>query len=342
MIRHPEWSNFVNSLWKMMAALLLAVLLLPSSATAQGHGMNNLQVKVDVRFEDNRSAPAGVIVDLEYGDGVPFAHSQTDSSGKVRFIPDQATIYIVRAKQPGYKEATARLNLQNTQSGYAILILKRDPNQPAPTNEGGAVSVADLAPPGPARKEYDLGQHALESRDLDSGITHLKKAIALQDQYPQAYTLLGMAYNEQKKWKEAQGVLEKAIQQDPKAGEAYVQLGSSLLQQQDYTGAEKALNQGLQLNPDALSAPMAHYNLATAYLTTGQWKDAEPHAAKAIAATPDFAVGHWLMAQIMLKKGDGQGAINEFQSYLKLDPNGSFAPSVRAVIPKIEAAIQKK
>jgi Tfp pilus assembly protein PilF len=64
--------------------------------------------------------------------------------------------------------------------------------------------------------------------------------------------------------------------------------------------------------------------------------------AKTIAAQPDYALAHWLMAQIMLKKGDGQGAINEFQTYLKLDPNGSIAPSDRAVIPKIEDAIQKK
>jgi tetratricopeptide (TPR) repeat protein len=331
-----------------LAIALLVLLLAPGPVFAQRgtpKPFTNPRIQVQVRFPNGTAAPNGVYVELEFQNTVMVMQDQTDSSGKCIFIPPAPAIYIVRAKQPGYYDATQTLDLQNAQTGLAELTLRPKPEEAPPEPPSGAgatVSAIDLTVPQPARKECDLGQRALESRDLDAGIAHLKKAIELHDQYPRAYTLLGMAYNEQKKWKDAQGMLEKAIQQDPKASEAYVQLGSALIQQKDYAGAEKVLNQGLQLNPDAQSSPMAHYNLATAYFTSGQWKDAEPHAAKTIAATPDFPLAHWLMAQIMLKKGDGQGAINEFQSYLKLDPNGSYAPSVRAVIPRIEAAIQKK
>jgi Tfp pilus assembly protein PilF len=335
--------------WWLVTVSLLIGLLIPSPAAAQRgtpKPFNNPLIQVQVRNSDGTPAPRGVLIELEGEDGSPIDQQQTDSSGKCRFVPPSPAVYIVRAKQPGYQPATSRLDLQNTQTGMAFLVLRPIPGQtpPAPPKDatGPSVSVADLSVPEPARKEYDLGQHALEGHDVDGGIAHLKKAIELHDQFPQAYTLLGLAYNEQKKWKDAQGVLEKAIQQDPKAAQAYVQLGSALIQQKDYAGAEKALDQGLQLNPDAQESPMAHYELATAYFTTGQWKNAEPHAAKTIAAQPEFPLAHWLMAQIMLKKGDGQGAISEFQTYLKLDPNGSFAPSVRAVIPKIEAAMQKK
>ena len=335
--------------WWQVTVSLLTRLLVPSPAAAQRgtpKPFNNPLIQVQVRASDGTTAPRGVLIELEGEDGTPIDQAQTDSSGKCRFIPPSPAIYIVRAKQPGYQPETARLDLQNTQTGMAFLVLRPIPGQapPAPPADatGPSVSVADLSVPEVARKEFDLGQHSLESRDLEGGIVHLKRAIELHDPYPQACTLLGMAYNEQKKWKDAQGALEKAIQQDPKAAEAHIQLGISLLQQKDYAGSEKALNEGLQLNPDAQSSPMAHYSLATAYFAGGQWRDAEPHAAKTIATQPDYALAHWLMAQIMLKKGDGQGAINEFQTYLKLDPNGSFAPSVRAVIPKIEAAIQKK
>jgi len=120
-------------------------------------------------------------------------------------------------------------------------------------------------------------------------------------------------------------------------------LGATLNQEKDYAGAEKALKQGFQLVPEpAEGAAAAHYELGFASFSLGRWQDAEPQVAKTIATLPDFALAHWLMAQIMLKKGDGQGAINEFQTYLKLDPNGPAAPSVRAVIPKIQAAIAKK
>ncbi|MGA8223690.1 MAG: tetratricopeptide repeat protein [Candidatus Acidiferrales bacterium] len=333
----------MKSFWKMIAAFVLAALILPSPAGAQGHGNANLKIRVDVRFEDNRSAPAGVIVDLEYGDGVPYAHSQTDSGGKCNFIPDTATIYYVRAKQPGYLEATQRLDLQNSQDGYAILILKRDPKHPAPADTPGTtISAAELSIPDAAKKEFDKATEALQNHDLDGGVSHLKKAIELHAQYPQAYTMLGSAYNQQKKWSDAQGALQKAIQQDPNEADAYFQLGATLNQQKDFAGAEKALKQGFQLVPEPAEGAAAHYELAFACFSQGRWQEAEPQAAKTIAAQQDFALAHWLMAQIMLKKGDGQGAINEFQTYLKLDPNGPAAPSVRAVIPKIQAAIAKK
>ena len=333
--------------WLVLVPVLVG-LLLPGTAAAQRGSSKpfmSARIQVQVRLPDGTAAPNGIYVELEFQNTQMVMQDQTDSSGKCTFIPPAPAIYLVRAKQPGYYDAVATIDLQNTPTGMAMLVLKPKPGEAPPEPPKGAgntVSAIELSVPEPARKEYDLGQHALETRDLDGGIAHLKKAIELHDPYPQACTLLGMAYNEQKKWKDAQGALEKAIQQDPKAVEAYFQLGASLNQQKDHAGAAKALNQGLELNPDALHAAAAHYELARAYLALGQWQDANPHAAKAVAMQPDVASWHILMGNIDLKKGDGQGAISEFQAYLKLDPNGTAAASVHDMIPKIQAAMQKK
>ena len=77
-------------------------------------------------------------------------------------------------------------------------------------------------------------------------------------------------------------------------------------------------------------------------MALGQWQDANPHVAKAVAMQPDVASWHILMGNINLKKGDGQGAISEFQAYLRLDPNRPAAASIKDVIPKIQAAMPKK
>jgi Tfp pilus assembly protein PilF len=335
--------------WLPQVFLLLVILLIPETAAAQGGGskpFTNARIWVQVRFPDGAAVPNGVFIELELQNTQMVTQDQTDSSGKCMLIPPGPAIYLVRAKQAGYFDAVVSVDLQNTPTGMANLILKPKPGEAPPPSppkgaKGATISAVDLSVPEPAQKEFGLSQQALQNHDLDAGIAHLKKAIELHDQFPQAYILLGMTYNEQKNWKDAQAALEKAIQQNPKAADAYVQLGSALLQEKDYAGAEKALNQGLQLNPVAQDSSMAQYTLATAYFADGQWKNAEPHVAKTIASTPDFALGHWLMAQIMLKKGDGRGAINEFETYLKLDPNGPAAPSVRVVIPKIQAAIQR-
>lgn len=334
----------MKSLRWALCVCVFALFIFAPGVLAQIRATKNVQVQVQVRYPDGTPATVGVFVELELQNGEMVDQAQTDSSGRCHFMPNTGqTVYLVRVKQPGYLEARARLDLQNTQSGYANLVLKPIPGQPAPADGAGvAVSAADLSVPEPARKEFDLGQESLQKHEIDAGIAHLKKAIELHDEYPKAYTLLGTALNEQKKWKEAQAALDKAVQLDPKAAEAYFQLGAALNQQKDYAGAEKAFTRGLELKPDAPTAPIAHYELARAYMGLAQWQNAEPHAAKAIAGQPDFAMGHVLMGNIDLKKGDGPAAITEFQAYLKLEPNGPSAASVRDMIPKIQAAMQKK
>jgi tetratricopeptide (TPR) repeat protein len=334
---------------RLVPAALISFVLFPNNLWAQMPQPKPtfaMHISVQARLADGSPVPIGSLCELDLQNGEMLDQGQTDSSGKCNFTPSDHTIYKILVKAPGYTEAASQVDLQNSQTGVAFLTLRPAPGQPlplAPKDAAGAtVSAIDLSVPESARKEYDLGQHAVENHDLDGGIAHLKKALQIDDRFPQAYTLLGMAYNEQKKWKDAQGVLEKAIQEDPKSVEAYFQLGASLNQQRDSLGAVKALNQGLVLNANAPDAAAAHYELARAYLALGQWQDANPHAAKAVAMQPDVATWHILMGNINLKKGDGQGAINEFQACLKLEPNGPAAASIRDMIPKIQAALQKQ
>ncbi|MGH9747887.1 MAG: tetratricopeptide repeat protein [Candidatus Acidiferrales bacterium] len=314
----------------------------------QGGGVpfDSPAISVQVQNVDGTAATRGIHVVLELEEGGTVEDCQTATGGQCHFTPPGPGVYLVRLKQPGYKDDSKRIELVDIQKGYARLVLKPLDGQTPPPLSGGvggpAVNVADLSIPENARKEFDKGQKALMDKDLDSGVEHLKKAIQLHDSFPQAYVLLGMAYNGQQKWQDAVVALQRAVQLSPQLGEAYLHLGTSLRQTKDLPGAEKALTKGIELSPNSAALPAGEYELAQTYMDMGQWQSAEPYARKAVAAQPDFALAHWLLAQIMLKKGDGQTAITEFETYLKLDPNGAAAPSVRAVIPKIQAAMAKQ
>ena len=331
----------------LIIGVMLAIVALPRGAAAQRPGATGqsmgLEINVQVRTPDGKPAPTGIHIALELSEGGPVDDCQTQPGGRCHFIPPTTGSYLVRVKEPGYKQNVARVDLIGNPKGYASLSLDPIPGQAPPEAPkdatGPSVSAADLAVPDNARKEFDAGQKALEAKDLDSGIAHLKKAIELYDNFPQAYTTLGAAYVEQKKFAEAQTVLEKAIQLDPKAVGAYIELGAALNQLKDYPGAVTALNKGLELNPDV---PAADYELAKAYMAQQQWQNAEAPLRKALAAQPDLAGAHVMLGNVLLKKGDGPGALSEFQAYLKLDPNGPMAPGVRDIIPKIQAAIAKQ
>jgi len=332
---------------RWLCMLMLAFLTLPRCAYAQRSGAQSqqmgLEVNVQIRTIDGKPAPPGIHLTLELAEGGPVDDCQTQPDGRCHFVPPTTGSYLVRITEPGYKHLASRVDLISTPKGYVALTLQPIPGEAPPQvpkdATGASVSAADLAVPDNARKEFEAAQKALEAKDLDSGIAHLKKATQLYENFPQAYATMGAAYLDQKKYKEAQTALEKAVQLDPKAAGAFIELGATLNQLKDYPGAVSALTKGLDLNADVAAGD---YELAKAYMAQQQWQNAEPHLRKVIAAQPEMAGAHVMLGNVLLKKGDGPGALNEFQTYLKLDPNGPMAPGVRDVIPKIQAALAKQ
>jgi tetratricopeptide (TPR) repeat protein len=72
------------------------------------------------------------------------------------------------------------------------------------------------------------------------------------------------------------------------------------------------------------------------YWSQGRWQQAEPHARKSIELKHDIPLAHILLGNILLKKQDSRGALTEFKEYLRLDPNGPFAPGARDMVAKLE------
>lgn len=339
----------MKGLWRLVPpALTLLAACTASPIWAQRSGAaqssstvswNNALIIVRVRNADGTSATRGITVNLESVEGATVSSCRTPNDGECTFVPPRPDIYVARIKQSGYQEVWGRIDLRITNHGYVSLELR--PSDDAPPGDskdasGATVSAADLAVPNDARQEFEKGQKLLIDNDAGASIPHFRKAIQLYTSFPQAYTMLGTAYLQLNNWKDAQPALEKAIQLDPKSAGAYLQLGAAYNQMKDYPKAEAALTRGLELSPNAAAG---HYELAKTYWALGRWQDAEPHAAKAVEAMPDVAPLHVLMGNILLRKKDAQGALREFQEYLRLDPNGSMAPAVRDIVAKIQNAL---
>ncbi len=332
-------------LMKHSAFILLtatSLLLISSPACAQ-RVYSSGQIDVQVRNPDGTPARRGIHVLLESGEGGVVDDCRTVEKGKCTFTPTTG-VYIVRLNEAGYLPVSVRIDLIGIMRQFAMLDLKplEEKATAAPAHKENLetqVPVLELNVPEKARQEFDLGQKFLEERQIDEGIAHLKKALSLYDAFPQAHLLLGSAYLEQKKWPEAESSLENAIRLNSKLTEAYLELGAVFNQTREYPKAEAALARELELNPDS---PMGHYELAKALWALGRWQDAAPHAATAVAAMPDLATAHVLLGNILLRKQDLDGALREYQTYLRLEPNGSMAVGTREMIEKIKHSPRKK
>jgi tetratricopeptide (TPR) repeat protein len=321
--------------------IILAAMAIGSPLFAQ-HVYSSGQIDVQVRNPNGTPARRGIHVLLESGEGGVVDDCRTIENGKCSFTLATG-IYIVRLNEAGFRPTSVRIELTGITRQFAMLELKpledKAPAAPHKENLGTQVPVLELNVPDKARQEFELGQKSLEERQLDEGITHLHKALSLYGSFPQAHLLLGSAYLEQKNWTEAQTSLENAIRLNSKLAEAYLELGAVFNQTHEYPKAETALTRGLELNPDS---PMGHYELAKTLWALGRSQDAAPHASAAVAAMPDLAAAHVLLGNILLHRQDFEGALREYQTYLRLDPNGSMAAATREMIEKIKSNPRKK
>jgi Flp pilus assembly protein TadD len=299
------------------------------------------RITVLVRGANNSAAGAGINVKLEASPGGLVDEQQTDSSGKVTFLPKALTTYVVIIHELGFKEITRPVDLSLTPTAFVNVQLIPLPGHENEvpgrnSNSSDAASAQELGIPEPAKREFDQGQKLLQKdHNAAKSISHFRRAIELYDHFSQAYILMGLAYLQEKNLKDSQVALQKAVELDPKSGAAYLTLGACLNQQKDYPGAEKALLQGLELNAEA---PEGHYELAKTYWAMHRWQDAEPHAEKFEKLQPDIPGVHVLMGNILLQKRDNTGALKEFNEYLRLDPKGSMSDAVRAMVTKLEKA----
>jgi len=148
--------------------------------------------------------------------------------------------------------------------------------------------------------------------------------------------LMGVVNLETGKFAEAEPQLAKATEIEPKLTTAFFALGICRNQMAKYAEAETALVRGLELDPDSADG---HYHIAETYWNLGRFDDSEPHARKALALKADMAPAHVLIGNAMLRKHDAPGALKEFKEYLRLAPQGEFAPATKAAVDRLEKGL---
>lgn len=184
------------------------------------------------------------------------------------------------------------------------------------------------------------GQELLfKKHDAGASIDEFKRAVKLDPWYGQAYLLLGLAQMQMQRWGDAQWAFEEAAKVEPGNAKAYLGAGSALNEQKNYVEAQKALQHSLEIRPDSAEA---HYELARTLWGMGKWQASEPHVRQAIELNKEYAGPHALMGDIYLQREDAESALAEFEECLRLDPQGSLAPSTKEIIAQIKEAMGKK
>ncbi len=328
--------RFSSSLFAFALVLLLAA---PAfgQRDRDTYSSNNQAFEVSgvVSIADSGVAAQNVTVRLEKFSGGIIDQMNTDVRGRFRFINLQRNYYKVVITSPGFNAAQQDADLSLLFKVFLVFELIRDK---AKDTSGRALlnDVVDANVPTEARDEYERGRAALAKKDQQEAIAHLQKAITLYPNFFAADLLLATAYVDLREWSRAEVVLRRAIELKPESAPAIISLGEVYWRQKRLKEAEETLLAGLKLDDKSWHG---QFTLARLYWEIGDIKKAGPPLGLTLQLKPDFAEAHLLAGNVLLKVGQQQRALLEYEEYLKLAPKGEFAPQARELVQKLQATI---
>ena len=188
------------------------------------------------------------------------------------------------------------------------------------------VSVAQLKVPDKARNEFNKGLERLNKNDASGSLSHFKKAIDIYPVYPEAYYHVGVGEAKLGHSADAMQAFYKAI--DLSEGNyawAEFGVGFELIQQGKIREAEVEIRKGLEKDKDS---PEGHVVLGVVLLRLNRVDEAEQNALEALQGKPNYAEAFLVLADVFARRGEYRAQLQELDSYLKVQPNGSYRESV--------------
>jgi len=311
----------------------LAVLLM-FTALCDGPAMSQVTRAIEgqVRMMGHGPLPLDITVRLEEAEGAYLAQQFVGSDGKFRFDNLNGNLYRLVVTAKGFQTVSQAVDLNWEASRCPTIYLVPT----AQKKEGAPAETAtDLAVP-KALKEYEKGSFLLRNGNLEEARKHLEDAVAEDPCYARAHTALGKTLIMQSQFLAAESAFNKAIKCDGQFLEAYVLLTVLLNTERKYTESKAELAQGLRRFPNEWRL---QDELGQAEVGSGNYEQAEQAYLKAQSINPEVPPEfHLRLAGVYLKWKKQDKAYAELESYLRAAPHGPMAEPARKMMQQLEGS----
>ncbi len=264
----------------------------------------------------------------------PFSlKTVTNLGGRFKFKQIPAGTYVLTVMTPRHGSSSRTIAVTTSfadSKGQVHTSIQMNLNQ---TRLDSRISVAELAVPEKAWKEYQKAQAELSKSHTDAAVTHLKRALKAAPEFPTALNTLGTICYQIGKFKEAEAYFRQALDLDPDLYPPLVNLGGALLSLGQF---EEALQVNLRAREQRPSDPLAQSQLGLSYEGLGEWDKAITSLRQAKRLEPaHFSNPQLSLARLLLKQGWLEASVKEYEEFLSLHPDSSYAEGVRQFIESV-------
>jgi len=237
----------------------------------------------------------------------------------------------LRADLAGYSSTSVRLDSSMNNSNVGVIVLHYRGKK-----ADGMVSVASLAVPGKARKEYEKGSELLEKGKLADAEKSLRKAIDEYPKFAEAWLRLGDLEQRRKNTEGAMADYQEAINADSNFPLPYLRMAFLSAVTSNWEQTRKLTERLISLDP--VNYPVAYYYNAVADLNLNRTAQAESSALQAENLDKQHSEPRieLLLATIYGAKGAYSSAADHYRAYLKLVPDGPLKDRVKTDLAKTE------
>ncbi len=237
----------------------------------------------------------------------------------------------LRAELAGYSSTSIRLDPSASGSVVGIIMLHSRGRK-----SDGMVTVASLAVPAKARREFEKGSEQLEKENWADAEKSLRKAVDLYPNFAEAWTRLGDLEQRRNNPAAARQDYEDAITADPSLPLPYLRMAFLEVMSKDWEQAHKLAEKFILLDPT--DSALAYYYNGVAEFNLNQIARAESSALRAesmdkLHAEPRIEL---LLASIYVAKDSYSTAADHYRAFLALIPQGPLSDRVKTELAKIE------
>ena len=242
----------------------------------------------------------------------------------------------LRASLPGFRSDSIPLagRQLSDNSSVGTIVLHR-----VGKVEGTRISATSLQAPRNAKKGFERGLNFLKKGNKAEAAGEFSKAIELYPKYAEAMAKLGEIYMDEGRGDDAGKLFQQAIEADAHFIPPYFDLALLSARKHDWKQVAALTDHALALN--AYEYPAAYYLNAAANYNLHNFDQAEKSARAGQRLDSQHRLPRidFILANVLMQRGDYAGAAEQLRVFLKYQPTGSEAEAARGMLGQMQQRI---
>jgi Flp pilus assembly protein TadD len=158
----------------------------------------------------------------------------------------------------------------------------------------------------------------------------------------ECYMGIGLANSNKKDYPAAEAAFKQVLTLDPNSADAYNGLATIYNDQKQFDKAKEMSAEAMKRAPTGAGGGGADamYNAGVIAWNANDFAKAAENFAAAVAANPNHGEAHFMLGQAYLNQGKLPEAGKEFETYLKIAPNGPNAAKAKSNAEMLKAYIK--